>query len=92
VTQHLLRTLFERKFFFDELYDVVFARPTQLIARRLRDDVETPVVHGSIDELVRATQTAAAGVGRAQTGLLRTYALVITGSVVALSIVFLVVR
>ena len=92
VTQASLRTLLERKFFFDELYDTAFSRPAQLVAQRLRDDVETPVVHGSLDGLVRGAQTAAAGVGRAQSGLLRTYALVITGSVVALSIVFLVVR
>jgi NADH:ubiquinone oxidoreductase subunit 5 (subunit L)/multisubunit Na+/H+ antiporter MnhA subunit len=77
---------------FDELYDAVFSRPVQAVSLLLRDRVEAPVVHRSLDEVARGSLEAGAGVARAQTGLLRIYALVIAGSVVVLAVVFLVVR
>jgi NADH-quinone oxidoreductase subunit L len=85
------RTL-EHKFFFDELYDALFYRPAAALATRLRTDVETPLVEGSLIEVARAGQAAGAGVARAQTGLLRTYALAITATVVVLAVVFVSVR
>jgi NADH-quinone oxidoreductase subunit L len=85
------RTL-EHKFFFDELYDALFYRPAAAVANRLRSDVETPLVEGSLVEIGRAGQEAGASVARAQSGLLRTYALAITATVVVLSIVFVSVR
>ncbi len=87
-----LRTLLEHKLYVDELYDALFSRPVQLVAAWLRDRVERPFVHRSLDEVADGTQTLAGGVSRAQSGLLRTYALTITCSVVVLAIVFLVVR
>ena len=86
-----LRTVLEHKFYFDELYDAVFSRPAQLIAERLRDDVEEPVVQGSLGE-IGAGVASAGGTARLQTGLLRSYALVIAGSVAVLVVVFLAVR
>jgi NADH-quinone oxidoreductase subunit L len=80
------------KLYFDELYDAVFARPAQLLAVRLRDNVEGPVVQASLTEIGRGAQEAGGGVARAQSGLLRSYALAITASVVVLGIVVLVVR
>ena len=59
---------------------------------RLRSDVETPLVEGALVEIGRAGQEAGAGVARAQSGLLRTYALAITATVVVLAIVFVSVR
>jgi NADH-quinone oxidoreductase subunit L len=92
VTEGGLRTTLERKLYFDELYDAVFARPVQAVALRLRDDVEARYVHRSLDEVARGSLEAGAGVARAQSGLLRIYALVIAASVVVLAVVFLVVR
>jgi NADH-quinone oxidoreductase subunit L len=80
------------KLYFDELYDALLVRPAQLLAVRLRDRVEAPVVQGSLDEIGNRTREAASEVARVQTGLLRTYAVAITGSVVVLAIVFLTVR
>jgi NADH-quinone oxidoreductase subunit L len=80
------------KLYFDELYDAVFARPAQRLAIRLRDRVEAPVVQGSLEEIGSRTQAAAGEVARAQTGLLRTYAVAISASVVVLTVVFLTVR
>ncbi len=92
VPEGRVRTLLEHKFYFDELYDAVFARPAQLLADWLRTRFETPIVQGSIDELADGTRDVGGGVAGVQTGLLRTYALVVTASVVILAIVFLVLR
>jgi NADH-quinone oxidoreductase subunit L len=92
VTSPRLRTVLENKLYVDELYDALFARPAQALAVRLRDDVEAPVVQGSLVQVGRGTREAAGEVARLQSGLLRTYALAIAGSVVVLAIVFLVVR
>ena len=82
--------MFAHKFYFDELYDALFSRPSQVIAARLRDDVEAPVVQGSLGEI--ATGVRAGGAARLQSGLLRSYVLVIAGSVAVLIVVFLAVR
>jgi NADH-quinone oxidoreductase subunit L len=84
--------LLTEKLYFDHLYDALFSRPGQLLAARLRDQVETPVVQGSLAEIARGAREAGGEVARAQSGLLRSYALAIAGSVVVFSIVFLVVR
>jgi NADH-quinone oxidoreductase subunit L len=87
----LQRTL-EHKFWFDELYDALFYRPASAIALWLRSDVETPYIEGSLVEIGRAGEEAGEGVARIQTGLLRTYALAITVTVVVLAVVFVSVR
>ena len=87
-----VRTALEHKLWFDELYDVVFARPAQLIAVRLRDRFEAPVVQGGLDEVADGTLRGASVTASAQTGLLRTYALAFTVAVSVLTLVFLVVR
>ncbi len=87
-----LRTLLEHKLWFDELYDAMFSRPAQVLAERLRDDFERPLVQGGLDELADGTLEAAAAAGRAQSGLLRTYALAFAVSVTVLTLVFVIVR
>src|SRR5205823_2718617 len=69
--------LFERKFYFDELYDALFYRPADLIARLLGRFVERPLIAGSVDEVAQGTRDLGQGFARVQTGLLRTYALAI---------------
>jgi len=92
VREGAVRRTLEHKLWFDELYDALFSRPAQTLAVRLRDDVEQPVVHRGLDEIAEGTLDASAVVGRAQSGLLRTYALAFAVSVSILSLVFLVVR
>jgi NADH-quinone oxidoreductase subunit L len=87
-----VRTTLEHKLWFDELYDAVFARPGQAIARWLRDRIEAPVVQGGLDEVAEGTLRGATVTSAAQSGLLRTYALAITVAVAILALVFLVVR
>ena len=92
VREGALRRALEHKLYFDELYDAVFSRPAQHIANRLRDDVEVPVVQGSLGEIGGGVRDVATGTARLQSGLLRSYALVIAGSVAVLVVVFLAVR
>ena len=92
VREGAVRRALEHKLWFDELYDALFSRPAQALAVRLRDDVEQPVVQGGLDEIAEGTLDASAVLGRAQSGLLRTYALAFAVSVSILTLVFLVVR
>jgi len=85
------RTL-EHKFYFDELYDAVFYRPTVWVAHALRRWIEGPVIAETGRDLGDETRDVGGLVARLQTGLLRTYALAIASSVAVLVIVFVAVR
>jgi NADH-quinone oxidoreductase subunit L len=85
------RTL-EHKFYFDELYDALFYAPSVFIARLLRRGVEEPLIADSGRDLGDDTRDLGGLVARAQTGLLRTYALAIASSVAVLAIVFVAVK
>jgi NADH-quinone oxidoreductase subunit L len=92
VTSRELWTVFANKFYFDEIYDVLFSRPAQLVATQLRERVEEPVVQGSLGEIGGGVEEVAGGTARLQTGLLRSYALVLVASVAVLVVVFVAVR
>jgi len=83
---------FERKFYFDELYDALFYTPSVWIARMLGRAVEQPLIADTGRELGEDTRDVGGLVARAQTGLLRTYALAIASSVAVLAIVFVAVK
>jgi NADH-quinone oxidoreductase subunit L len=85
------RTL-ERKFYFDEAYDALFYAPSVFLARFLRRGIEQPVIAESGRDLGDDTRDLGGLVARAQTGLLRTYALAIASSVAVLAIVFVAVK
>jgi NADH-quinone oxidoreductase subunit L len=82
----------EHKFYFDELYDALFYRPTVWAAKGLYRWFEEPVVDESSNSLGQDTRDLGRLVARAQTGLLRTYALAIASSVAVLAIVFVAVK
>jgi NADH-quinone oxidoreductase subunit L len=85
------RTL-ERKFYFDEAYDAAFYTPAVFLANFLRRDVEQPLIADSGRDLGADTRDLGGLVARAQTGLVRTYALAIASSVAVLVIVFVIVK
>jgi NADH-quinone oxidoreductase subunit L len=87
-----IRTVLEHKLYFDELYDAVFSRPAQLVSNLLRERVEEPVVQGSLPEIGAGVEDVADGTARLQSGLLRSYALVVAASVAVLVVVFVAVR
>jgi NADH-quinone oxidoreductase subunit L len=82
----------EHKFYFDELYDALFYRPTVWLAKGLYRTIEEPLVDESSRSLGHDTRDLGRVVARAQTGLLRTYALAIASSVAVLAVVFVAVR
>jgi len=84
--------VFEHKLYFDELYDALFYRPAAALSKALRRRVEEPVIERSLDEIGSGTILASDGLARAQSGLLRTYALAIAVSVSVLVVVFVAVR
>jgi NADH-quinone oxidoreductase subunit L len=83
---------FERKFYFDELYDALFYATSAWIARMLGRAVEQPLIAESGPDIANDTREIGGLVARAQTGLLRTYALAIASSVAVLAIVFVAVK
>jgi NADH-quinone oxidoreductase subunit L len=87
-----LQALLERKFYFDELYDLVFFRPAVLLSRGFFGLVERPLVFGSIRELAGGMRGLGLGTRRLQTGLVRTYALAIAASLAVVMVVFVAVR
>jgi NADH-quinone oxidoreductase subunit L len=84
--------LLEHKFYFDELYDNLFYKPSVALAALFRGAVEEPLVSGSISGVGVVGQELGEETARTQTGLLRTYAFAIAGSVAVLAVVFLSVR
>jgi NADH-quinone oxidoreductase subunit L len=85
------RTL-EHKFYFDELYDAAFYKPSVWIAHAFHRGIEGPVIAETGRDLGDETRDFGGLVARLQTGLLRTYALAIASSVAVLAIVFVAVR
>jgi NADH-quinone oxidoreductase subunit L len=85
------RTL-EHKFYFDEAYDAVFYEPAVSLAKLLRRGVEEPLIADSGRDLGDDTRDLGGIVARAQTGLVRTYALAIASGVAVLAIVFVVLK
>jgi NADH-quinone oxidoreductase subunit L len=87
-----VRAVLEHKFYFDELYDAVFYRPTVALAIALRDWFERPVILGSLSSIALGARRLAGDLSDLQTGLVRTYALAIAGSVTVLAFVFVWVK
>ncbi len=86
------QALLEHKFYFDELYDLLFYRPAVFLANALLRWVERPLVFGSISELAAGFRELGLGARALQTGLVRTYALAIAASLAVVMVVFVVVR
>jgi NADH-quinone oxidoreductase subunit L len=82
----------EHKFYWDELYDAVFYRPSAWLARVLGDVIERPLIGGSISAVGETFGFSSRELSLAQTGLVRTYALALAGGIAILAVVFLSVR
>jgi NADH-quinone oxidoreductase subunit L len=85
------RTL-EHKFYFDELYDALFYKPADAVARALGTWIERPLILGGTSEVGEDTREVGGVFARLQTGLLRAYALAIAASVAVLAVVFVAVK
>jgi NADH:ubiquinone oxidoreductase subunit 5 (subunit L)/multisubunit Na+/H+ antiporter MnhA subunit len=84
--------LFEKKFYWDELYDVVWYRSADLLTRGLYAFVERPLIAGSISAVTGAVGLGSRELSVAQNGLVRTYALALASGLAVLTVVFLAAR
>jgi NADH:ubiquinone oxidoreductase subunit 5 (subunit L)/multisubunit Na+/H+ antiporter MnhA subunit len=84
--------LFEKKFYWDELYDYLWYYPADLLARGLYAFVERPIIAGTIDAVSGSLGLGGRELARAQTGLVRSYALALAGGLAVLAVVFLAAR
>ncbi|HEU4943122.1 MAG TPA: NADH-quinone oxidoreductase subunit L [Gaiellaceae bacterium] len=87
-----VQRLLERKFLWDEAYDLAFYRPAVWIARACYRVVEQPLIAGSIQGVTSGARVLSGRTGEAQTGLLRTYVLALGAGAALLALVFLAVR
>jgi NADH-quinone oxidoreductase subunit L len=85
-------TLFEKKFYWDELYDAIAYKPADLISRGLGRFVELPLIGGSLTEVKRGFGLGAGELSRVQNGLVRFYVLALASGVAVLALVFLSTR
>jgi NADH-quinone oxidoreductase subunit L len=86
------QALLEHKFYFDELYDALFYKPSVALARGLAWFIEAPLVLGSVGGIASAVRKLGGETSRVQTGLVRSYALAIAAGVTVMAIVFVAVR
>jgi NADH-quinone oxidoreductase subunit L len=84
--------LFEKKFFWDEFYDLVWYRTGDLVARGFYALVEAPLIGGSIAAVTGVVGLGSRELSIAQNGLVRSYALALAGGLAILTVVFLAAR
>ncbi len=84
--------LFERKFWFDELYAGLFYWPAVAFSKLLYWVVEGPLVSGSIRGVTSLARWAGSETRDLQTGLVRMYVLALGAGVAVLIVVFVAVR
>jgi len=84
--------LFEKKFYWDELYDAIFYKPADLISRGLGRYFEGPVIGGTIGDVKIGFRLGAGELARVQNGLVRAYVLALTSGVAVLALVFISTR
>ena len=84
--------LFEKRFYWDELYDLIWYRPADAIARGLYAFIEKPLIVGSIAAVTGGADLGSRELGRAQNGLVRSYALALASGLAVLIVVFVSVR
>ena len=82
----------EHKFYFDELYNVLFYWPTVGLAHAFYAVVEGPLVGGSIAAVSGLARWGGSRARDLQTGLVRTYAFALAAGLAVLVLVFLVVK
>src|SRR5713101_1436777 len=81
--------LLERKYYFDELYDAVFVRPMDGLARIGLRYIELPVIDGAVEGTGELAGDAAHNLSLTQTGYFRNYVLVFVAGAVVVAILVL---
>jgi NADH-quinone oxidoreductase subunit L len=82
--------LLERKYYFDELYDAIFVRPMDGLARVGLRYVEEPLIDGAVEGTGELAQAGAHSLSLTQTGYFRNYVLVFVAGAIVVAILVLV--
>jgi NADH-quinone oxidoreductase subunit L len=85
-------TLFEKKFYWDEVYDLVWYRSADALTRGLYAFVERPLIAGSLTAVTAAFGLGSRELSTAQNGLVRSYVLALASGIAVLTVVFLAAR
>jgi NADH-quinone oxidoreductase subunit L len=83
---------FERKFWWDEAYDLAFYEPASRTASGLLRFLERPFFLGSLRGVGTAIGELAGRVAAVQSGLVRSYALALAAGLAVMTVVFIAVR
>jgi NADH-quinone oxidoreductase subunit L len=84
-----LHDLLERKWYFDEAIDILIVRPSLAVGRWANSTFERYVIQGLVAGATGAARGANAGVRGAQSGYLRSYALLLVTGFAGLGLYFL---
>jgi NADH-quinone oxidoreductase subunit L len=82
------RTL-EKKFYFDEAYQLAFYEPSSRLATAEHRFLEEPLLLRPLGDLGRGVRVVSSHVAAAQTGLVRSYALALAAGAAVIAVVFL---
>jgi NADH-quinone oxidoreductase subunit L len=82
----------EHKLYFDEAYDAAFYEPASRTATWLGRSVEAPLVLGSVGAIAEGIRALGARLSTAQTGVLRSYAILVAAGAAVIILVFIAVR
>jgi NADH-quinone oxidoreductase subunit L len=82
--------LLERKYYFDEAYNLAFVRSMDSAADLGMRDVEEPVIDGVVGATGMATAAGASSLSLTQSGYFRNYVLVFVGGAIVAAVVILV--
>jgi NADH-quinone oxidoreductase subunit L len=82
--------LLERKYYFDEMYDRAFVRPTDTVAAFALRDVEQPVIDAAVVDTGLVARAGAAGLSLTQSGYFRNYVLVFVGGALVAAAILIV--
>jgi NADH-quinone oxidoreductase subunit L len=82
--------LLERKYYFDELYDAIFVRTMDWLARVGLRYIEEPIIDGAVVGTGELAEAGAQSLSLTQTGYFRNYVLVFVAGAVVVAILVLV--
>jgi NADH-quinone oxidoreductase subunit L len=85
----LLVDVAARRFYWDDVYRVVFYLPSAALARLLQRVIERPLFDAPLDGTGAASQALSRGLGAVQNGIVRAYALVFAFGVGGLVLYFM---
>jgi NADH-quinone oxidoreductase subunit L len=81
--------LLERKYYFDEIYDWAFVRPTDWLAGFLLRDVERPIIDAAVVDTGLVARAGASSLSLTQSGYFRNYVLVFVGGAVVAGVILI---